>query len=69
MVKSAIRKLKHGGSYGEDNMVKNISKALKCSIRQVKICLAVLKGDDKDIHVSKGMLEEAVKQKWKKRIL
>ena len=44
-------------------MVKNISKALKCSIRQVKICLAVLKGDDKDIHVSKGMLEEAVKQK------
>ena len=29
---------------------------------QVKICIADLNSDDKDSHVSEGMLEEAVQQ-------
>jgi len=77
MVRSAIRKLKQGTNdeapYDdifelvkeecEDNLVKKLSRVYSCGIRQVKICLAELKGDDKDVHVTKEMLEEAVQLK------
>lgn len=40
-------------------MVKKLSKVLKC-VRHVKICLADLKGNVKDSHVSEEEFEEAV---------
>eukprot|EP00092_Neocalanus_flemingeri_P033322 GFUD01036237.1.p1 GENE.GFUD01036237.1~~GFUD01036237.1.p1 ORF type:complete len:1656 (+),score=684.01 GFUD01036237.1:182-4969(+) len=77
MVRGAIRKLKQSSNGEashddimelvkeecEDNLVKKVSKVHTCGVRQVKICLAELKRDDKDIHVNKEMLEEAVQLK------
>ena len=84
MVRSAIRKLNLSNSKCErvydaifdmvkeeveDNMVRKLSKIHKCSVRQVKICLANLKGDDKDKHITEEMLKTEVEQKIKEEEL